>query len=196
MKNAGAALEDLFPDDFYRACVNQAFGLAIAPQDHPKDGTGRISDRVEQVLKARHGHPSLDRKRVTGEMLKRFDSWSKARDPPGDTAKKAAKLFGIDRAEHLVDRIVEHAEETLTPKNIIFNIQAELGTLKAEDLRLADEVFMTSTAGGIMPVRKIDDRVIGTGTRGPVTKRLTDLYWALHDDPAYATPVNYLEPGC
>jgi len=50
---------------------------------------------------------------------------------------------------------------------------------------------MTSTAGGIMPIRKIDDRVIGTGSRGPVTKRLTDLYWALHDDPAYTTPVEY-----
>lgn len=71
------------------------------------------------------------------------------------------------------------------------NIKAELGKLKADDLRGADEVFMTSTAGGIMPIRRIDDRVIGTGTRGPVTKRLTDLYWALHDDPAYTTPVEY-----
>jgi len=71
------------------------------------------------------------------------------------------------------------------------NIQAEFGTLTASDLRGADEVFMTSTAGGIMPVRKVDDQVIGTGTRGPVTKRLTDMYWALHDDPAHATEIDY-----
>ncbi len=71
------------------------------------------------------------------------------------------------------------------------NVKAELGVLSADDLRDADEVFMTSTAGGIMPVRKVDDRLIGAGARGPVTKRLTDLYWALHDDPAHATAVDY-----
>lgn len=79
--------------------------------------------------------------------------------------------------------VIELAQQT--------NIKAEFGKIKADDLRDADEVFMTSTAGGIMPIRKIDDRVIGTGSRGPVTKRLTDLYWALHDDPAYTTPVEY-----
>ena len=71
------------------------------------------------------------------------------------------------------------------------NIKAEYSALSADDLRAADEVFMTSTAGGIMPVRKIDDQVIGGGVRGPVTKRLTDLYWALHDDPAHSTAVDY-----
>ena len=71
------------------------------------------------------------------------------------------------------------------------NIKAELGKLRAADLRNADEVFMTSTAGGIMPVRKVDDRIIGTGARGPVTTRLNDMYWALHEDPDYSTPIDY-----
>ncbi len=71
------------------------------------------------------------------------------------------------------------------------NIKAELGKLRAADLRNADEVFMTSTAGGIMPVRKVDDIIIGTGARGPVTTRLSDMYWALHDDPDYSTLIDY-----
>ena len=71
------------------------------------------------------------------------------------------------------------------------NIKAEFGTLSAGDLRRADEVFMTSTAGGIMAIRKVDDHVIGAGTRGPVTKRLSDMYWAMHDGPAHATVVDY-----
>ncbi len=79
--------------------------------------------------------------------------------------------------------VIELAQQT--------NIKAELGKIKADELRAADEVFMTSTAGGIMPIRKIDDQVIGTGNRGPVTKRLTDMYWALHDDADYTTPVDY-----
>jgi branched-subunit amino acid aminotransferase/4-amino-4-deoxychorismate lyase len=42
-----------------------------------------------------------------------------------------------------------------------------------------------------MPVRRVDDKAIGNGEPGPVTTRLKDMYWALHDDPAYATPVDY-----
>jgi branched-chain amino acid aminotransferase len=52
-------------------------------------------------------------------------------------------------------------------------------------------VYITSTAGGIMPVRTIDGRPVGDGAPGPVTLRLKEMYWKLHDDPAFATPVRY-----
>jgi len=38
---------------------------------------------------------------------------------------------------------------------------------------------------------RVDDKAIGNGEPGPVTLRLKDMYWDLHDDPAYTTPVNY-----
>jgi branched-chain amino acid aminotransferase len=40
-------------------------------------------------------------------------------------------------------------------------------------------------------VRSIDTRPVGDGAPGPVTMRFKDLYWRLHDDPGYATPVRY-----
>src|SRR5439155_2815289 len=40
------------------------------------------------------------------------------------------------------------------------------------DLYVADECFLTGTGAEIIPVTKIDGRVIGTGRPGPVTKRL------------------------
>jgi branched-chain amino acid aminotransferase len=40
----------------------------------------------------------------------------------------------------------------------------------------ADEVFVTGTMGGLTPVIELDGRPIGTGTPGPVTKRLSELY--------------------
>jgi branched-chain amino acid aminotransferase len=40
----------------------------------------------------------------------------------------------------------------------------------------ADEAFVTGTLGGITPVSRIDGRVIGEGTPGPVTARLAELY--------------------
>ncbi len=71
------------------------------------------------------------------------------------------------------------------------NVEAREGKFKADQLRAAEEVFITSTAGGIMPVRSIDGENIGDGHPGPVTVRMKDLYWDLHDDDAYSTPVNY-----
>jgi branched-chain amino acid aminotransferase len=67
----------------------------------------------------------------------------------------------------------------------------EQGELSAEDLRRADEVLATSTAGGVMPVTRIDGRPVGTGTPGARTLRLRDRYWARHEDPRYSTPVRY-----
>jgi branched-chain amino acid aminotransferase len=72
--------------------------------------------------------------------------------------------------------------------------ELEVPTVKAalpvDALRAADEVFITSTAGGIMPLTRVDGAPIGDGRPGPVTRRLSDLYWAKHDDPAWTTPVD------
>ena len=66
------------------------------------------------------------------------------------------------------------------------------GLLTAGDLLRSDEVLVTSTAGGIMPVTVVDGRPVGTGVPGPLTRKLRDLYWASHQDPRYSTPVRYL----
>ena len=63
--------------------------------------------------------------------------------------------------------------------------------MTVKDLEVADEIFLTSTAGGIIPVRSIDGVIIGEGEAGPVTQRLTKMYWRLHEDDEYSTPVNY-----
>ena len=44
-------------------------------------------------------------------------------------------------------------------------IPAKAGTLSAEALRQADEVFFTSTAGGVMPVGALDGRLLGPAGR-------------------------------
>ena len=98
LKRSDVAIEDLFPDDFYRDCVNQAYGVAIKPADLLQDGAGMITARTERILQTRHGQAALDRRRVVGEILARSERWAKARDLPGDTAKKAAKLFGAINA--------------------------------------------------------------------------------------------------
>ena len=44
------------------------------------------------------------------------------------------------------------------------------------DLYYADEVFFTGTAAEVTPVREIDDREVGDGKPGPVTRRAQELY--------------------
>jgi len=80
-------------------------------------------------------------------------------------------------------------------------IPARQGVLSADALRAADEVFVTSTAGGIMAVTRIDDVPVGAGRPGPLTRRLTDLYWQKHNASSfvyrrYSTPFRNLRtPG-
>ena len=69
-------------------------------------------------------------------------------------------------------------------------IPADESPLSTGQLGTADEAFITSTAGGIMAVTRIDGAPLGDGRPGPVTARLTDLYWQKHDDPNWTTPVD------
>lgn len=61
--------------------------------------------------------------------------------------------------------------------NMGLQVREEL--LTRHDLFNADEVFLTGTAAEIIPVSKIDGRVIGGGKRGKLTKRLQEDYRAL-----------------
>ena len=42
----------------------------------------------------------------------------------------------------------------------------------------ADEAFITSTSANVLPVVKVDDRIIGKGIPGPITSKLKELYAA------------------
>jgi branched-chain amino acid aminotransferase len=71
-------------------------------------------------------------------------------------------------------------------------LDVQVRSWTAGELRAADEVFLSSTGGGVIPIASLDGRPIGgraAGSFGPVTRQLQAAYWALHDDPAYTEPV-------
>ncbi len=68
-------------------------------------------------------------------------------------------------------------------------IPAREAQLTAYDLYAADEVFLTSTAGGIMPLVEIDGHPIGDGKPGPLGQRVHGLYWALRESGRDGTPI-------
>ena len=70
-------------------------------------------------------------------------------------------------------------------------IPVEERAVPADEVREADEVFFTSTAGGVLPVTRVDGTSVGDGAPGKITLRLRRKYWGLHENPSYATPVRY-----
>lgn len=82
-------------------------------------------------------------------------------------------------------------------RRTVFDICVEIGLsataadIDPAEIKQADEVFITSTAGGIMPVTRIGDSMIAQGKVGPITRRLMDIYWQKHDDRAWSTAVTY-----
>jgi branched-chain amino acid aminotransferase len=66
-----------------------------------------------------------------------------------------------------------------------YNVHEE--NLVRTDLYNADECFFTGTAAEITPIREVDDRTVGTGSRGAVTKELQDAFFAATkgEDPRY-----------
>lgn len=58
------------------------------------------------------------------------------------------------------------------------DVPFELATLGRKRLDGADEVFLSSTAGGIIPVLEIDGEQVGSGVAGPLTKTIQNEYWS------------------
>jgi len=58
-------------------------------------------------------------------------------------------------------------------------IPIEEQMIPREMLYIADEVFFVGTAAEVTPLRSIDRITIGSGSRGPITKRLQDEFFAL-----------------
>jgi len=56
----------------------------------------------------------------------------------------------------------------------------------------AAEIFITSTAGGVIPVTTINGKTVGHGKPGPVTALIQKRYWEAHDEKPWVTPVDYL----
>jgi branched-chain amino acid aminotransferase len=67
-------------------------------------------------------------------------------------------------------------------REFLFEVGADNGVtvreqvLRDSDLFGAEEAFLTSTTRELVPIVQVDDRKIGTGTPGPVTRALLDAY--------------------
>ena len=61
--------------------------------------------------------------------------------------------------------------------------------LPVEELRQAEELFLTSTAGGIMAITRLDGRIYTNDRPGEITSRLQEQYWTLRREGWHSVPV-------
>ena len=70
-------------------------------------------------------------------------------------------------------------------------IEAAVEALPREEFEQADEVFLATTAGGVMPITRVTTRILANGAPGPVTRRIEEAYWRKHREGWHMTPVAY-----
>lgn len=86
--------------------------------------------------------------------------------------------------------------EGVTRKSVIDaartnGLETRVELVPIQKLYDADEVFMCTTAGGIMPITTLDGKLIKDGQVGPITKKIWDTYWAMHYEDAYSFQISY-----
>jgi branched-chain amino acid aminotransferase len=57
-------------------------------------------------------------------------------------------------------------------------IEVDTAHILRSDLYTADEAFLSGTAAEIVPIRSVDDRIIGAGEPGPVSRKIQEIYFA------------------
>lgn len=107
-------------------------------------------------------------------------------DPDGFVATCNSTHFFIVKNGEVWTSTGDYCLAGITRANVI-DICRENGVVARErrfsltDVYSAEEAFITGTFAGVAPIGVIDGRVIGSGSRGPMTQRLQELYGAYVD---------------
>lgn len=103
-------------------------------------------------------------------------------DDQGYVAEATGAAFFMVKNGVLISPPNDNSLESITQKTVVemagkMGIKVERRRISREELYVADEAFLTGTAAEITPVRIIDAREIGCGTRGEMTTKLQAAYF-------------------
>ena len=87
-------------------------------------------------------------------------------------------LAGISRKTIL--EIAEH-----------LGINTSIRSLSVEELLEADEVFLSSSGGGVIPIIRVNETIFGNGASGPISVQLNKTYWTWTTLEKYRDPIDY-----
>src|SRR5437763_2402372 len=93
-------------------------------------------------------------------------------------------LFVVRKVRIITPPLSAGALEGITQDSVM-TIARDLGyecvfdNILRSDLYIADEAFLTGTAAEVVPIREVDDRVVGAGEPGPITRELQETFFAV-----------------
>ena len=70
-------------------------------------------------------------------------------------------------------------------------INTSIRSLSVEELLEADEVFLSSSGGGVIPIIRVNETIFGNGARGPISMKLHETYWKWTELEKYRDVINY-----
>ena len=88
----------------------------------------------------------------------------------------------VQRGQLITPSVTDNILEGITRRRLM-QVGSELGipvlerTIDRTELYQAEEVFLCGTGAQVAPVLEIDRRQIGDGTPGPITRRLSQIYF-------------------
>lgn len=117
-------------------------------------------------------------------------------DPHGFVATCNSTHFFIVRKGAVWTSTGQYCLGGITRENVLeicrsAGIPAVEKSFSLTDVYGADEAFVTGTFAGVVPVREVDGRTFGDGSRGPMVERLQGLYreWVARDVAARSAPL-------
>ena len=103
-------------------------------------------------------------------------------DPEGYVAEGSGENIFIVRNGKIYTPELTSALDGIT-RDTILTLAGEIGVpvvekrITRDEVYIADEAFFTGTAAEVTPIREVDGRKVGAGSRGPITERLQTMYF-------------------
>jgi branched-chain amino acid aminotransferase len=104
--------------------------------------------------------------------------------PQGYVSECTGENLFVVRGDRLITPPISAGALEGITQDSVFTIAADLGyrpefgNLLRSDLYTAEEAFLTGTAAEVVPIRAVDDRSVGDGKPGPITRKIQEVYSA------------------
>jgi len=121
------------------------------------------------------------------------------RDDQGYIAEASGACFFMVKDGVLISPPNDNSLESITQMTVIdlakdMGIEVQRRRITREEIYIADEAFFTGTAAEVTPIREVDARIIGNGSRGPITEKLQSAYFDVvaGKNPDYIHHLTYI----
>ena len=168
----------MFSDVHVRLIISR--GLKKTPYQHPKVTIGEPTIVQNPHINSLSKHNCIA---ACIEADKKGADEGLMLDPNGYVSTCNSTNFFIIKSNEVWTSTGEYCLNGITRQSVIRICNQNKIVLKeknfsVKDVLSADEIFVTGTFAGIIPVIRVDNTVIGDGIRGTMTKRLQDFYIA------------------